>query len=170
MPALLDRYATPLITGLFLVSLISGVALFFHWGSAYFHAMHEWLSMVLIVPFVLHLWKNWRPVSIYLKRAPLWIALAASTVAAVAFVLPSMGAGEGAGPGGRAAIMGVVGKVMGGSVTELAAVLDIPPEALSQALAAQGYTVASPEQSLAAIAGASGRSVMDVAGVLATLP
>ncbi len=25
--------------------------------------MHEWLSMVLIVPFVLHLWKNWRPMT-----------------------------------------------------------------------------------------------------------
>ena len=53
MPAILNRYATPLITGLFLVSMISGIALFFHWGSAWFHGMHEWLSMVLIVPFVL---------------------------------------------------------------------------------------------------------------------
>jgi hypothetical protein len=169
MPALLDRYATPFITGLFLVSLISGVALFFHWGSAYFHGMHEWLSMVLIVPFVLHIWKNWRPITIYLKRAPLWIALAVSTVAAAAFVLPGMGAGEGAGPGGRPAAFALSNMVMAGSVAEVAAVLDVTPEALSQALTAQGYSVASPDQSLEAIAGASGRSVMDVAGVLVSL-
>jgi hypothetical protein len=60
MPSILSRYATPLITGLFIVSLVSGVALFFHLGSAWFHSMHEWLSMVLILPFVLHIWKNWR--------------------------------------------------------------------------------------------------------------
>ncbi|HSO47757.1 MAG TPA: DUF4405 domain-containing protein [Rhizobiaceae bacterium] len=60
MPNLLMRYATPLTSGLFAVSLISGVALFFHLGQAAFHGMHEWLSMVLILPFALHLWKNWR--------------------------------------------------------------------------------------------------------------
>lgn len=61
MKPLLLRYATPFISGLFLVSLISGIALFFHLGNATFRGMHEWLSMVLILPFVLHLWKNWRP-------------------------------------------------------------------------------------------------------------
>jgi hypothetical protein len=46
MTDFLNRYATPFITGLFLVSLISGIALFFHVGGALFHGMHEWLSMV----------------------------------------------------------------------------------------------------------------------------
>ncbi|MGE8104358.1 DUF4405 domain-containing protein [Allorhizobium sp. NPDC080224] len=58
MPNILSRYATPFTTGLFLISLISGIALFFHLGTAAFREMHEWLSMVLILPFVLHLWKN----------------------------------------------------------------------------------------------------------------
>ena len=61
MKSILYRYATPFTTGLFLVSLVSGVALFFHVGPAAFHGMHEWLSMVLILPFVLHMWRNWRP-------------------------------------------------------------------------------------------------------------
>ena len=46
--------ATPFTTGLFLVSLISGIALFFHWESRVFHGMHEWLSMVLIAPFIIN--------------------------------------------------------------------------------------------------------------------
>ena len=71
MQTFINRYATPLVTGLFLVSLISGVALFLHWGSGWFHGMHEWLSMVLILAFVLHLWKNWRPMTAYLRRAPM---------------------------------------------------------------------------------------------------
>ena len=50
MPPVLYRYATPLITGLFLVSLISGLALFLHIGPGGLHPMHEWLSLVLILP------------------------------------------------------------------------------------------------------------------------
>ena len=67
MSKILSKYATPFTTGLFLVSLISGIALFFHFGPSAFHGMHEWLSMVLILPFVLHIWKNWRPFVCYFK-------------------------------------------------------------------------------------------------------
>jgi len=61
MTNLLNRYATPFITGLFVASLVSGVALFAHIGTGAFRDMHEWLSIVLIVPFILHLWRNWKP-------------------------------------------------------------------------------------------------------------
>ena len=87
MTSFLSRYATPLTTGLFLVSLISGIALFFHLGSRFFHGMHEWLSMVLIVPFVLHIWKNWRAFITYFKRPPMAIALALSIVATLALTV-----------------------------------------------------------------------------------
>jgi len=97
MPRLLSRYATPLITGLFLVSLVSGVALFLHIGPAAFHGMHEWLSVILIVPFVLHIWKNWRPMTAYLRQVPMAVALALSVAAAGVFFLPS-DTGERAGP------------------------------------------------------------------------
>ena len=99
MPSLVSRYATPLITGLFLVSLVSGIALFFHLGGAAFHGMHEWLSMVLIVPFALHIWKNWKPMTAYLKRMPMALSLALSVVAAAVFFLPTGGeAGRGGPP------------------------------------------------------------------------
>jgi hypothetical protein len=89
MPSFVNRYATPLITGLFLVSLVSGIALFFHVGPAGFHGMHEWLSMALILGFVLHLWKNWRPMTVYLKRAPMALSLALSVAAAAVFFVPT---------------------------------------------------------------------------------
>lgn len=91
MPSIVSRNATPLISGLFIVSLVSGVALFFHFGSSYFHGMHEWLSVVLIVPFVLHLWKNWRPFANYFKRGPMAVSLVASLAAAMVFVVPGAG-------------------------------------------------------------------------------
>jgi hypothetical protein len=85
MPALIQRYATPLITGIFIVSLVSGIALFFHVGQAYFHGMHEWLSMVLILPFVLHLWKNWRAMTTYFAKPAFAVAMGLSLVGGAVF-------------------------------------------------------------------------------------
>lgn len=161
MPAFLNRYATPLITGLFLVSLVSGVALFFHFGQSTFHAMHEWLSMVLILPFALHLWKNWRPITCYLKRAPLWIALGASLMLALVFTLPlGLGAPQ-PGPGGRPPQFAFAERMMQATPPEIAAVLGVEPAVLQAALATTAY--APPEgATLSEIAAATGRSSSQV--------
>lgn len=167
MTSLLSRYATPLITGLFLVSLISGVALFFHWGAAWFHGMHEWLSMVLIVPFVLHLWKNWRPMRAYLRHAPMAIALALSVVAAAAFVVPGLGGNAAGGGGGRPPQFAVAQRVLEGRLADVAPVFGLSAEALASRLTASGLRVGAPDQTLAQIAAASGRDGTAVLAVLA---
>jgi hypothetical protein len=73
-----------LTTGLFLVSAISGIALFFRWSPGSFHAMHEWLSM-LLAPFVLHMWRNWGAFMTYIKRNTLWIPLALCIIISIPF-------------------------------------------------------------------------------------
>lgn len=167
MKTFFSRYATPLITGLFLVSLISGVALFFHWGSAYFHGMHEWLSMVLILPFALHIWKNWRPMTSYLRHAPMAIALALSVVAAVAFVVPAMSGGEGGGAGGRPPQFAVAQMVLSGRVADVAPVFGLTGDALAAKLTAAGLSVVAQDQTLAEVAEASGQDTNAVLAVLA---
>lgn len=162
MPKLLSRYATPLISGLFLVSLISGIALFFHVGPVGFHGMHEWLSIVLIVPFGLHLWKNWKPLTNYLRRSPMALSLGVSLIAALLFLVP-VGGTEG---GGRPPQFALANRIMAGSVADVAAVLGMAPDALIEKLRTQGFTVEAPEQPLREIASNSGRSEMEVAGVL----
>ena len=127
MSQLLNRTATPLVTGLFLVSLVSGVALFFHWAPATFHAMHEWLSIVLILPFALHIWKNWRPMSAYLRRPVFAVAMVASLAAALAFVVPSA---SNSASGGRPPQFAVAQQVLNGSVDAVASVMGETPEAL----------------------------------------
>ncbi|SOB94660.1 DUF4405 domain-containing protein [Rhodobacter maris] len=164
MNAVLSRYATPFISGLFLVSLVSGVALFFHVGQSSFHEMHEILSMVLIAPFVLHVWKNWRSVLTYLKRAPMWIGLAVSLAVAVPFAIPS---GEGrSGPPQFALAM----KVMQGSVSDVAPILGTDGVGLTAKLAAAGFTVTDPTESLTAVAEGSGQSVEALAAALVAPP
>ncbi|KWV56512.1 hypothetical protein AS026_33635 [Rhizobium altiplani] len=156
MKSFFQRYATPFITGLFLVSLISGIALFFHFGPGSFHGMHEWLSMVLILPFALHLWKNWRSFINYFRRAPMAIALAISLAAALYYFLPSAPSeGRRAGGPPQFAFTSVI---LRNSLTEVAPLLQTPTEDLIAGLKANGFSAATPELPLTEIASRSGKS------------
>ncbi|MBL4929700.1 DUF4405 domain-containing protein [Fuscibacter oryzae] len=165
MSRLFHTYATPLITGLFLVSLISGIALFFHIGPGGFHAMHEWLSMVLIVPFMLHIWKNWRPMTAYLRRAPMGYALVLSLGAALSFLYPTGSPGGAGGPPQFA----FAEKALAATPAELAPALHVTTQALTDALAAQGIP-AQPDTSLAKLATDAGKTNAQVLAVLNALP
>jgi len=150
MKTFINRFATPLITGLFVVSTISGIALFFHWVPPAFHAMHEWLSMLLLLPFVLHVWKNWNALLGYVRRKTIWVPLAASVLIAVPFAVIGMTAGQGGNPAFRA-----VGLLTQAPLAELAPVLHRTPDALIADLGARGYD-ASAEASLESLSAASG--------------
>lgn len=163
MPAIINRYATPFLTGIFLITLISGFMLFFHVAPPAFHGMHEWLGLLLILPFALHLWKNWRPMRNHLKHAPMAVATAASVALAGLFLLP----GGNAGPGNPA--MALMGRIAQSSPAELAPLLDTTPEALLAALNGAGIAVADAAQPVGPAAGAAGKSIMDIAAALRPL-
>jgi hypothetical protein len=167
MPQVLYRYATPLITGLFLVSLISGLALFLHIGPGGFHPMHEWLSLVLIVPFVLHIWRNWRPMVSYFKHAPMVIALVISLAAGAAFVFPGASAtGSQSGPPQFA----FADRLMQASVAEIAPALHVAPQDISDALTDAGFTVPASDAPLSGIAESSGKSPAEALAALTAIP
>jgi len=145
----MHRYGTPLTAGLFAVSTVSGVALFFHWAPQAFHAMHEWLSLLLLAPFILHLWKNWKPLLAYARRKTLVVPLVLSALAAVPFVMLA-----GNGRGGNPAFQ-TVALMTEASVADLAPVFHAKPEALLQHLQQRGYKATSTSDSVTAIATAS---------------
>lgn len=148
----LSRYATPLTLGLFAVSTISGVALFFHLAPGAFHGMHEWLSMVLLVPFAFHVWKNWGPMLGYVRRGTLVLPLLASLVAGLVFAVPALRGGGGGGPPPlRAAQL-----MTRASLANLAPVLGTTPAALQEELGRRGFKVASADDTLAGVAAVSG--------------
>jgi len=165
MPAFLRRYATPLISGLFLVSLVSGIALFFHIGPSAFRGMHEWLSMVLILPFVLHLWKNWKQMLGYLSRAPMAISLELSIVAAGVFFLPSGDSQRRAGP----VQFQLAQTVLAASPAAAAPLFGMTEEALLSGLSAAGLAAPQPGMTLTDIAAASGKTEAELASALITL-
>ncbi|RVU36946.1 DUF4405 domain-containing protein [Hwanghaeella grinnelliae] len=131
--------------------MISGIALFFHWAPSAFHGMHEWLSIALLVPFALHVWKNWRGLVNYLRNRTLFVALAASLVVAVPFAAPAIMGQSGGNPAFKA-----VGLMTQASLTEIAPILGSTPDGLMKTLSDQGHSVASADQTLAAIATGSG--------------
>lgn len=157
MNKFLHRYGTPLTAGLFTVSAVSGVALFFHWGSSSFHSMHEWLSMVLLAPFALHMWKNWKPLLAYAKRKTLVIPLVLSVAVAVPFAMM-------AGKGGRAGnpAFRTVAMMTKTSLADLAPVFRATPEALLLRAQKNGYKATSTDDSPVSIATASAVTANEV--------
>jgi hypothetical protein len=168
MPDLLNRYATPFVTGFFLISLISGVALFFHVGTAAFREMHEILSLVLILPFGLHVWKNWRPLLSYFRRTPFWIGSAVSLAAALAFAWPAI-TGTAAGGAGGPPPFALSSAVLKAPVAEVAPVLNVTPDDLLAGLKAKGFTVTTVDETLADIGTKSGKDTMELAAILVAL-
>ncbi len=164
MPRILSRYATPLLTGLFVVSLVSGVALFFHIGMVWFHGMHEWLSMVLVLPLGMYLWKNWKPFLTYFRRTPMAIALGVVVIAAVPFVLPAPGNEPPGNP-----MVSLLRIVQASPLETVAPLFGYSRDTFVAVLERNGYSVPSRAETLSAVAAANGKTDRDIIGVLATL-
>ncbi|MBB4187013.1 hypothetical protein GGE07_003677 [Sinorhizobium terangae] len=153
MKVILQRYATPFITGLFLVSLISGIALFFHVGNGVLNEMHEWLSLVLVLPFALHVWKNWRSMTHYLGRLPMTLALLVSAGAAIAMAWPN-GESRSGGPPQIAFSRQIIAH----TASEIAPLLGQTSESLIATLKARGFAAPAPDMALIEIATKSGKN------------
>ena len=150
MSPFLNRYTTPLTLGLFAISAVSGLALFFHVGQGIFHSMHEWLSIVLLVPFAFHLWKNWGAMLGYVRRGTLLAPAVATLVVSLVFVLPALSHGE------RGSPFRAVQLLTTTSILNLAPVLKTTPDALKASLVQRGYKVVSSNDTLDTVAASSG--------------
>ncbi len=156
MNDVLNRYATPFTVGLFLVTTISGVALFFHLGSKYFHGMHEWLSMLFLLPVVLHIQKNWSGMKGYFRRKTIWMPTLLSVAGGLVFVVMAVNS-PGRPPSPAAKLLGAQ------PVAALAPMMGLTPASLDAKLAAKGYA-AAPGETLATVAKKSGKSLDAVIG------
>lgn len=155
MNVLLNRLATPFTLALFAISTISGVALFLHVGQSYFHAMHEWLSILLLAPVALHVWKNWNPLVIYTKRGALLWPVIVSVAVAIPFAWPAIaGKQQGGSP------MTAMRVMLKAPIADLAPLLKTTPDALQAALAAKGYKASSTQDSIEKIAGEEARAAL----------
>ncbi len=147
MKTFIQKFATPAVTGLFLISATSGVALFFHWNSGLFHSMHEWLGMVLLLPFVFHAWRNRNALMGYYRRKTLLPALTICLLAATAFAVSSSTGKPGGNPLARTLPL-----LTQASIADLAPILQATPENLTATLRQRGLTVTSEADTLDIVA------------------
>lgn len=100
----LRHWATPLTIATTLITLVTGVFLFFHWSPGLTRASHEWIGMLMVIAVVAHLALNWRAFTTYFKR-PVGITLMAlGAVAMAVTVFVSSPTREGGPSGIRAAM------------------------------------------------------------------
>lgn len=165
MRGMLFQYATPLTAGLFLVSTVSGVALFFGWQPAMFHEMHEVLSLVLLLPVVVHLWRNWRPLVLYFRHAAMPIALALSLAAGGYYALAAGGQSRGGNPA-----FALMASAQRAPLADLAPVLKLDAEGAVQRLQAAGFGPVAPTDTVADIAARNGVEVFAVMSRLTAAP
>ena len=161
MISALNRYATPMITTFFVVSLVSGLALFFHLGSRPWHGIHEWLSLVLILPFGLHLWKNWRPMLKYHRRSPMMIAGVVAVLMCLPFFMTDTEAAA-----GRPPQIAFDDQVLGATADGLAPVLGVSPDGIVSRLNRAGFDLSAPDLPLCEIAALSGKSTFELSAAL----
>ena len=155
MNTFIKKYSTPFITGLFVVSAISGTALFFHWLPGMFHSMHTWLSMVLLLPFFLHVWRNWAQFLLYFRNPSMLVACGVSLVAAVGFVVLTGHAGGN--PAQR-----VFPLLTHAPITTLAPLFHATPDELAAHLTQAGYSVHSTDETLEELAADANQRPNDV--------
>ncbi|GBR68530.1 DUF4405 domain-containing protein [Gluconobacter kanchanaburiensis] len=153
----MNRYGTPLTTGFFIVSGVTGVALFFHWAPLAFHPIHEWLSMALLVPFVLHVIKNWTSFVNYARRKTLFVPLIIAFMACIPFFFQ----GPGGHSGNRKTASIALPVLEHAPLSQIALLIHTDGDGLVGRLQGQGYTVQTADQTLEEIAKASNRPIND---------
>jgi hypothetical protein len=150
---------TPGTAVLFLVSTVTGVMLLLHWQSGLVHASHEWLSVAFSAIALWHLVKNWRAFTLYLRRNVPLVAIVLTIALSLAFTAATA-RGPGGGPGA------IVGAIAAQPLSAVAPAMGLD-QARALALLQAAGVEAGGEDSLAAIAGRSGRDAFELAGVLA---
>jgi Domain of unknown function (DUF4405) len=163
--ALRQKYATTFTIALFAVSTISGIALFFHYQPGWFHEMHEWLSMVLLLPVGLHAWRNWKSLAGYFSRKLIYVPTLLAAIAAVAFIIPQLGT-QARGRNPMAFAGELVTRISDAGVNDLAPVLKRSPESVLDTLRARGMIVEDAGQTIAQIARSSNATPQAVLAVL----
>jgi Domain of unknown function (DUF4405) len=157
----LRAWATPLTVATTLVTLVTGVFLFFHFAPGLTRPSHEWIGMVMVLAVAAHIILNFRAFTTYFKR-PVGLALMTlGAVAMVATVFVSMPAGEG-GPTGMRAVMR---SVPSARIETLADLAGQDTDAVLARLGAAGYD-ATAETTLSGLSGGNSDTQNEVIGLV----
>ncbi len=139
-------WITPITTGAFLLTAVTGVLLFFHAATGLNKAVHEWLSWVFLIGAVVHLALNFAPFKKYLGQRKGQLLMGASVLLLVLSFIPI--GGDHAPP-----FVPPVRALAQAPLTTLAQVARTSPEQLRERLIGAGITANSDQQSISDLVG-----------------
>lgn len=160
------NYGTPFTVGLFIVSAVSGVALYFHVGTTLFREMHEVLSMVLLVPVVVHLWRNWVSFVAYFKRAAMPVALVVSLLWAAFYAYGALNPAASTAAAGGNPVFALLGTVQETPLSALAPAMRIDGATAVKRLTDAGFAGVAEGDSVASIAARTKRDRLEIIAAL----
>ncbi|MCI5125339.1 MAG: DUF4405 domain-containing protein [Candidatus Electrothrix sp. AR5] len=141
-------WITPLTTGAFLLTAVTGVLLFFHAATGLNKAVHEWLSWVFLIGAVVHLALNFAPFKKYLTQRKGQVLMGSCVLLLALSFIPMSEKGHHDSP-----FAPPIKALAHTSLTTLAQVARISPEQLRERLADEGLTVNSDQQSISELVG-----------------
>lgn len=155
----LRDWVTPLTTGSFVLTTVTGLLLLFKVQLGQIKFVHEWLSILFVIGAILHVVVNWRPMtrSFSRPRARVILTVYALLICATLFI---PGQKRGTIPPAKSLAM-----FQHSSLAAVALAADRTPEEAVQILERQGIR-AETSQSIDEIAMANGKKMGQVMGAV----
>lgn len=147
------EWITPITTGAFLLTAVTGVLLFFHAATGLNKAVHEWLSWVFLIGAVFHLILNFTSFKKHLTLRKGQVLIGTFVLLLLLSFVPLGGEGH-HGSGHRGSTLTPPAKALARTpLSTLAQVAGTSPDQLRDRLSREGIAVASYEQSLSELVG-----------------
>ncbi|NTV60272.1 MAG: DUF4405 domain-containing protein [Chlorobiaceae bacterium] len=157
MKAVVKTLATPLVSGAFVISAVTGLLLFFDFEIGLVEPAHKWLSWLLLSGILLHLVLHWKQFTGYLSSKPATAVIGTGVLVALLSVYP--GFGEKENEGGKEQLGKLSAYALSSSSLEtLALVMKNSPENLVAELGKTGIIVKDPASTIQEIAKQNGKN------------
>jgi hypothetical protein len=160
----LKPWATPLASGAFLISAVTGILIFFDIEMGAVEPVHKWLSWLLLAGVAVHIAFHWQQFTGYFSKKPALGIIGTALVVAIASLLPVFGEkeeGEGREAGKIAARV-----LESSSLETVALVLKTTPQVLVARLEQSGIVAVAPSSTIQEIAARNSKSGKMVLGAL----
>jgi len=156
----LRQWSTPLIIGAYLVTGISGVMLFLHYGESLIKEAHEWIGMLFVIGALLHIKNHWTPFKRYFSKPIAQTVIVSSLAAGLTFMVVS-----GDEPRGNP-VRAVMQSIEQAPLSQVAQLQNRDLNDLVQRMQSAGFSVNDPSQTLQVIADANGHSPRELIPLL----
>jgi hypothetical protein len=169
MKATLRSWATPLATGAFTISAVTGLLIFFDIELGMVEDVHKWLSWLLVGGVAAHVLSNWKQFTGYFSQKTGIALIGAALLITVVSLLPMFGESEEEkekeNPGKIAAQV-----LESSSLNTIALVVKSSPQVLVEKLGKSGIVVKDPALTIQEIALKNGKDGKDVLGSVLSQP